>query len=162
MCPEYRVTYVSGRTTKFSEYSNEELNSIQFWRGSRVRHRSSPDDDLDPAVFLPALRVVRAVGLEVWSHGLLRAVAAGEEVHAAEAALHDQPLPDGCRSPFRQLLVVRLQALRVGVTFDRDFRARVGLQYGHDLLERWRGFVLYVRLVEVEEHVRRHGDADLR
>src|SRR5579864_6257783 len=55
---------------------------------------SFPDDDLHTPVLLPALRVVRPVGLQVWGHGLLRAVAAREQAHIGETACHHEPLAD--------------------------------------------------------------------
>src|SRR5216683_1310220 len=78
--------------------------------------------------------------------------------HRRRDTVLDEPAPHRIGAPLRELLVVLVVALSVGMTLDQDRGLGIGLQYGDDLFECRRGLGPKVGLVKIEQHIGREAD----
>src|SRR6185369_285655 len=109
------------------------------------------DVNLDAAVQLTT------AGGGVRRTGVRFAVADGPHARGADAEIVEV-IRDRCRAAFRQALVVRGRAGRVGVALDRDRGVRVAVEDVGHLTQRAARGRAKARGVEVEQHVVLHRD----
>ncbi len=115
------------------------------------------DRDLDAAVLLAAVRIVAAVRFLVRYRGLRFAPAFGLDATAVGASILHQPILDRPGAPLRQVLIVLVFALAVGVALDSHWCVGILGQDRRDLLERREGIGPEGVLVEVEQGRRMKG-----